>query len=406
MIEIVEFVYEETLRESAENVYRKHKEIITRAIPGAEVYHVGSTAVKGSLTKGDVDLQVRVDETGFEHARTFLDKAYALNEGSSQTSFFGAYEKNDEVLPLGLQLTLKHSEVDHFLKVTGYFKENPSLTTKYNSLKSTFHGKEMEAYRNEKALFMEEVLRSPGYLALSRRYDLYEKVKIVTGEKFVTIEELDHASENEVEELVANVLSDPAFKEKETLNIVCSGEEICSFLVEEGFVLHDETVQVTHDLQMEITESSPFTFVSLNDGEEEVFKDVWADAMSGSFNSKSSLTIEDHLKSVECELGEGWRKSCLTVYEGEKAIGVMMPHIEPGTETEGRLFYFGLVPSERGKGKSKEIHRQGLRFLRDDFGAKSYVGNTSLRNIPMIQTFKANGCREISRNKVYTLRRK
>jgi len=39
-----------------------------------------------------------------------------------------------------------------------------------------------------------------------------------------------------------------------------------------------------------------------------------------------------------------------------------MPHIEPGTSEEGRLFYFGIIPSERGKGKSKLLHKQALEI--------------------------------------------
>ncbi|WP_377890003.1 GrpB family protein [Alkalihalobacillus sp. R86527] len=169
MKEIVTFENEEKFRDRAEEVFRKHAEMITSAIPSAEIHHVGSTAVIGSLTKGDVDLQIRVDESTFEYARSYLDQTYALNEGSSQTSFFGAYEKEDEILPLGLQLTLKHSVVDNFWKVTHFFKENPDITKNYNTLKMTHDGKEMDDYRDEKAVFMRNLLESESYREHSLR---------------------------------------------------------------------------------------------------------------------------------------------------------------------------------------------------------------------------------------------
>ncbi|WP_233522734.1 hypothetical protein [Peribacillus glennii] len=45
-------------------------------------------------------------------------------------------------------------------------------------------------------------------------------------------------------------------------------------------------------------------------------------------------------------------------------MGIAIPHIEPGTDSEGRLFYFGLMPEERGKGKSAEIHMDCLMLLK------------------------------------------
>lgn len=406
MKEIVTFKSEENFRDQAEEVVQKHTEIITRAIPTADVHHVGSTAVKGSLTKGDVDLQIRVDEATFDYARSFLDQTYARNEGSSQTSFFGAYEKEDEILPLGLQLTLKHSVVDNFWKVTRYFKENPAITENYNRLKLVHEGKDMDNYRDEKALFMRNLLESESYQELSRRYDLYEKVKIVKGEKFVTFEELHHLSELEMKEFVYVILNDPELLNTATLNVVISDQkDAYKDLIDAGFLLHDETVQVTHNLETQIERTTRYTFVSLHELTKEKYKKVWAEAMTDSFNAPSSLSIDDQLNSVERELGADYKDSCMIVYEGKKAIGVVMPHIEPGTKEEGRLFYFGLVPSERGKGKSKEIHRQCLRLLRDEFGATSYIGSTSVRNLPMMKTFHANGCEETQRNRVYTLRR-
>ncbi|WP_377890002.1 GNAT family N-acetyltransferase [Alkalihalobacillus sp. R86527] len=205
---------------------------------------------------------------------------------------------------------------------------------------------------------------------------------------------------------IRDVLNDNAFRDVDTVNVVISDrKDVRNDLIAAGFSLHDETIQVTHDLQMEIEETPLYTFVTLHELTEEAYKKVWADAMSGSFNASSTLSIDDQLRSVERELGDSYKDSCMIVYEDEKAIGVVMPHIEPGTKSEGRLFYFGLVPSERGRGKSKEIHRQSLRFLRDTFGATTYIGNTSVRNLPMMKTFQANGCKEIERNSVYTLKR-
>lgn len=409
MSEIVTFASQEKFRESANELYMNHAAILKEAVPEAEIYHVGSTAVEGSLTKGDVDLQIRVDQSSFEEMRDFLERNYDRNEGSSQTAFFGAYEKNDEVLPLGLQLTLKDSDVDNFWKVTQFFKENPDITRSYNELKVQYKGKDMQDYRDEKAVFMRNLLNSTEYKKVSRRLDLFEKVKLVKGEKFVTFEDVNRLEGDEVTEFITAVLSDPALEETKTLNLLINDRYengVYEFIEQQGFHLHDETAMFTKVLESEVEDESTFQFLPLRDVGRDAFTNVWAETMRDSLNAPSSLTIEEQMRSMAFELGNGYEESCIAVYEEGSPIGVVMPHIEPGTLTEGRLFYFGLIPAQRGKGKSKDIHRGALRILREEFGAYSYIGSTSIQNVPMIKTFLRNGCEELERNRLYRLTRK
>ena len=42
-----------------------------------------------------------------------------------------------------------------------------------------------------------------------------------------------------------------------------------------------------------------------------------------------------------------------------------IPHIETGTESEGRLFYFGVMPYYRGKGIASRLHLQSLHMLKE-----------------------------------------
>ncbi|WP_053220044.1 GrpB family protein [Virgibacillus senegalensis] len=162
MVEYVYFAPESVFREKAEKVFAKHRKLILKRLPQSEVHYIGSTAVKGSLTKGDVDLQVRIDQQDFPEAKKVLQEIYAINEGSYQTSFFCAFETEDQ-LPIGVQLTVNGSEVDHFWKTTRFLQENPSCNEAYNQLKRQFNGKDMENYRDAKAEFLAEVLASEAY---------------------------------------------------------------------------------------------------------------------------------------------------------------------------------------------------------------------------------------------------
>ena len=63
---------ESELREVVATAFAEHRERIARRLPAAEIEHVGSTSIRGALTKGDLDLLVRVDAAGFAAAAAAL----------------------------------------------------------------------------------------------------------------------------------------------------------------------------------------------------------------------------------------------------------------------------------------------------------------------------------------------
>lgn len=81
-MEQVHFFENSLINENAEKTFSVHKKKITERIPEADVQHVGSTAVPNSLTKGDLDLQVRIVLEQFPKAVQELSALYELNEGS------------------------------------------------------------------------------------------------------------------------------------------------------------------------------------------------------------------------------------------------------------------------------------------------------------------------------------
>ncbi len=110
--------------------------------------------------------------------------------------------------------------------------------------------------------------------------------------------------------------------------------------------------------------------------------------------------MEEQLQSVERLLGSDWGHSCIAIYEENKPIGITIPHIEPETIDEGRLFYFGLLPEERGKGRSVQLHYQSLLFLKQ-MGATYYIGSTHETNLIMQNVFLKNGCSVKSHTESY-----
>lgn len=68
-------------------------------MPGADVLHVGSTVVTHSLTKGDLNIQVRVTPEFFLKEVQILSRFYGLNEGSVKTDCFRAFKEDSTVPP-------------------------------------------------------------------------------------------------------------------------------------------------------------------------------------------------------------------------------------------------------------------------------------------------------------------
>jgi hypothetical protein len=232
---------------------------------------------------------------------------------------------------------------------------------------------------------------------------LLEKVKIVKGDSFVTIEDTKNLTNQELMELITYLMGQSFIKNTKHVNFLVDSKvnkEIESLLIDYGFKMHDENITVHKALNGSNT-TYGFSLKNLDIISTKEFKSVWEESMKGSLNAPSSLNIDEQMRSVEVELGPNYKKSCIIAYDKGNPIGVIMPHIEPGTLEEGRLFYFGIIPSERGKGKSKLLHQQALEILKSDFKATYYIGCTGHNNLPMLKTFQNNECTVIEQNKVF-----
>lgn len=160
----------------------------------------------------------------------------------------------------------------------------------------------------------------------------------------------------------------------------------------EGFTRNKRRVMVHKDLSDLGDVTAPFMIKRMP---EPSFRELCERTMSQS--PYALLSVSDWLDQMKGELGSNYTNSLLGVFENGTAIGITMPHIEPGTFDEGRLFYFGLVPEERGKGKSAAIHLQSLFLLKRNFGASTYIGATDRSNRPMLRVFEKNDCRLLRR---------
>ena len=125
---------------------------------GADIRHLGATAVAGCLTKGDLDIVVRVEPWLFLVADAALSAHYARNTGSTRSEAFSAFEDDQQRPHLGIQLVAIGSELDVFHSFAEALASSPQRLAQYNAMKSAHHGAEMAVYREAKSRFVEKVI--------------------------------------------------------------------------------------------------------------------------------------------------------------------------------------------------------------------------------------------------------
>lgn len=129
-------------------------------LPAAIIEHIGSSAVPGSLTKGDVDVMVQVEASQFTTARSALDSRFSYNPEMPPEDEFVSYSGEYQGMDFGIQLVSGNDDQFGFLRWREALKADSELLAKYNRIKQSRADSDMEAYRAAKSAlilsFLEE----------------------------------------------------------------------------------------------------------------------------------------------------------------------------------------------------------------------------------------------------------
>jgi len=157
----VSIIPEAALRPAAKAAFEEHRRQVLQVLPDAEVEHVGATAIPGALTKGDVDVLVRVSAERFEIAAECLRQMYVVHQPHNWTPTLASFVDHEaHELPVGVQLVVAGSEDDEMF---GRFRDalagDPALLAEYNELKRRLDGEQYGRYTEIKGRFIERTLR-------------------------------------------------------------------------------------------------------------------------------------------------------------------------------------------------------------------------------------------------------
>jgi GrpB-like predicted nucleotidyltransferase (UPF0157 family) len=149
----------DSARERAKQLFAEAAKSLAAILPPTvDIWHIGATAIPDCLTKGDVDIVVRVPAEDFDTADSILATQFTRNEGSIRTTSFSAFEDATKQPHLGIQLTVVDGPFDFFHLFIERLQQSPRLIEEYNTLKRLYDGGDMSAYRAAKDAFVERVL--------------------------------------------------------------------------------------------------------------------------------------------------------------------------------------------------------------------------------------------------------
>jgi GrpB-like predicted nucleotidyltransferase (UPF0157 family) len=156
--ETVTFFPEQYFRARVQSRFLELRNELQALVPAAQIEHVGSTAITGSLTKGDLDVQLRVAASEYPVAKECLCKLFDVNVGGFSGNDAISFEDYRSEPHVGIHLTVVDGSADVQWRFRDLLLASESLRQKYDDLKRRFDGKSMAKYRDAKADFVERVL--------------------------------------------------------------------------------------------------------------------------------------------------------------------------------------------------------------------------------------------------------
>ena len=154
-MELVHFVKTADITDKIEALFHAEKKKLTTMISNLEIEQVGGTSVPGSISKGDLDINIRVEPARFEAVKELLQTPYEVNQPDNWSATFASFK--DDPRNLGIQLTVIGSHEDFFVLQRNYLRNHPEKVLELNALKEQFEGKSMDEYRKKKQEFFESI---------------------------------------------------------------------------------------------------------------------------------------------------------------------------------------------------------------------------------------------------------
>ena len=122
------------------------------------MHHIGATSLPFGHTKGDVDVNVRVEDTQFPLLVAALRERLAVAQPDNWTTGFASFSSEAYPLPLGVQVTSIGSRDDFLLFLRDRMRADSELLRRYDAAKVGHAAKGAEEYWSAKNELLQQVL--------------------------------------------------------------------------------------------------------------------------------------------------------------------------------------------------------------------------------------------------------
>lgn len=154
----VYFVRVEEIWEKSKKVFETEKALLKSIFPEADIQHVGGTSIPGSVTKGDIDIQIRIESNKFQEVVFIMKNKFLPINSNIWNDEFAIFAKRTmnkgKIEDVDYMITVINSPYDDFYKVRDFLKLHPDLLNEYNEIKKTHEGKSYDEYRKSKKDFL------------------------------------------------------------------------------------------------------------------------------------------------------------------------------------------------------------------------------------------------------------
>ncbi|MEN9621912.1 MAG: hypothetical protein RLZZ67_346 [Candidatus Parcubacteria bacterium] len=138
------------------DLFEVEKKKLLSILGDVMIEHVGGTSVPGSITQGDLDINIRVEAGKFEKTKERLEPCYRAHRPDSWDTGFACFK--DDVANIDIVVTVIGSSLDQFVNLRDYLKANPNELHELNDLKRRYEGKSKAEYGAAKGKFFHQIV--------------------------------------------------------------------------------------------------------------------------------------------------------------------------------------------------------------------------------------------------------
>jgi GrpB-like predicted nucleotidyltransferase (UPF0157 family) len=152
MSDPIPLVREKEIRRRVAAIFARRRAELEALLPGARIEHVGSTAVPGSLTKGDLDICVIVEGGEFERASRVLADRFEIHQPENWSATLASFTApSEDGIDVGVQLVPAGSTDElNFVGWRDRLRADPELRARYDEVKRRHRTDGIDAYRAAK----------------------------------------------------------------------------------------------------------------------------------------------------------------------------------------------------------------------------------------------------------------